>query len=452
MVAVEEIVDNETFIAWLEEQPEEHRRDIAVALATRCALRVFPVWGAALHQDWARDRDLTGYPVFRRLFLTGVACKTPTPVILNATAALTTAALTTAADTKAAFAHAAANNANAAATYARAAANAVANGANTAATAADSNTAFCAAYAAADANTAVGVDIWTTLRMDIAAMEQGQDLMQRRLWSDDIPGPMVRSWRSASGWFARTPGHEFIRHWYNALVAARPLTRDWDSHWKMLEEIALIDPKDWDKGETSAGAVELAAIIAEIEEKYKTPPKPQIKQTSVNLDTSAVVVQQAMRTNRLSLPPTFDAIFGHLELEIQRLQGINDWPSIAAQEDARDLAQRLRAMAEAVDALRTQVEALNAEPSLAEAEQVKSTWSTYLELGKNWPHDNAPEIVDGAWRAGLVGLTFGGLTLCGVAATPALGVAGLMFGTKKIIEAAKAAKEIRSSLSEPVAE
>ncbi|WP_282092245.1 hypothetical protein [Epibacterium ulvae] len=287
MVAIKEIVDRDTFEAWLEEQPEEHRHDIAVVLATRCALRVFPVWGAALHQDWARERDLTIYPVFRALLISGVACKFPIPVVFATYGAANAAANAVAAyDAGAAGADAAAADA----------ADAAAAAADTAV--ADVIVAYLSAVEAADAAdiAATDVDIWTTLRADIAAMEQGKDLMQWRLWQDDIPGPMVRSWRAASDWFARTPGHDFIRHWYNALVAARPLTGDWDSHWNMLEEIALIDHKDWDKGNTSAGAVELAAIIAEIEEKYKTPPKPQ-----GNLAEDALALTQ--RNEQVSVNP-----------------------------------------------------------------------------------------------------------------------------------------------------
>ncbi|SCZ63830.1 hypothetical protein SAMN04488118_105131 [Epibacterium ulvae] len=287
MVAIEEIVDSETFKAWLEEQPEEHRHDIAVVLATRCALRVFPVWGAALHQDWARERDFTALPVFRALLISGVSYKIPTSDTRTAAYA--------------AYVYDAAGaDAHAAAAYVAAGA-AAAAGASYDAAASASYDAAASAYYDAVASTSTsaasaGVNIWATLRTDIAAMEQGYDLMQWRLWQDYIPGPMVRSWRAASDWFTRTPGHEFIRHWYNALVAGRPLTGDWDSHWKMLEEIALIDPEDWDKGETSAGAVELAAIIAEIEEKYKTLPKPQ-----GNLAEDALALTQ--RNEQVSVNP-----------------------------------------------------------------------------------------------------------------------------------------------------
>ncbi|MVO15786.1 hypothetical protein [Parasedimentitalea huanghaiensis] len=230
-------------------------------------------------------------------------------------------------------------------------------------------------------------------------------------------------------------GDKFWPRWYASLNGGFPLLGSWDEHRQLLYDIALISNGEWEKG-----AEHIAALIAEIEAKYL--PTTSAPKSTTNLDIPTGQMQTYLQVNRLSLPPTLEAVYGHLELEIHRLQGINHWETEVQQERSRDLVRRLLAMLDAVGALQAQAEALPEEPTVEDAEQTQELWQEYLDLGCAWPRENAPEIVDNAWRGGLVGVTFAGLTLCGMAATPALGVAGLLFGTKKLVEAAKATKEI----------
>ncbi len=52
-------------------------------------------------------------------------------------------------------------------------------------------------------------------------------------------------------------GYSFWIRWYEVILAGRPLTGDWQSHWQLMHDIALIAPQDWDKGaEHVAGAIE----------------------------------------------------------------------------------------------------------------------------------------------------------------------------------------------------
>jgi len=46
-------------------------------------------------------------------------------------------------------------------------------------------------------------------------------------------------------------------------VEGRPLTQDWDSHWQLMHDIALIPNEDWEQG-----ARHVAGLIAEIEKPY----------------------------------------------------------------------------------------------------------------------------------------------------------------------------------------
>ncbi|MCG7630369.1 hypothetical protein MHM88_21410 [Epibacterium sp. MM17-32] len=201
MVQVEEITDRESFAAWLEAQPEDRRYEVAVTLATRCALRVFPIWAAAMRQDWARTGDVTPLPSLRSMLISGVAGRMPTPDIRNAAAS--------------------------------------------------------AAYAAADA------EIMSLLRQDIQGIDHGDDLLTLPLWPEEIPDRIATAWTSGRTWMQANPGYSFWIRWYEAVLAGRPLTGDWQSHWQLMQDIALIAPADWDKG-----AERVAGVIEKLEEKH----------------------------------------------------------------------------------------------------------------------------------------------------------------------------------------
>ncbi|MCG7625301.1 hypothetical protein MHM97_18255 [Epibacterium sp. Ofav1-8] len=245
MVHVEEIVDRESFKAWLEALPEDRRHEVAVTLATRCALRVFPIWAAAMRQDWARTGDVTPLPSLRSMLISGVAGRMPTPDIRNAAADAGDYAAASAA-----YAYAAADEADAAP-----AAYAAADAATDAASAAD------AAYAASAY--AASAEIMSLLRQDIQGIDLGGDLLTLPLWPEEIPDKIATSWTSGRTWMQANPGYSFWIRWYEAVLAGRPLTGDWRSHWQLMQDIALIAPGDWDKG-----AEHVAGVIEKLEEKH----------------------------------------------------------------------------------------------------------------------------------------------------------------------------------------
>ncbi|WP_282094540.1 hypothetical protein [Epibacterium ulvae] len=280
MVAIEEIVDSETFKAWLEEQPEEDRSEIAVTLAMRSAARVFPIWASVLSEDWTHQRDLTAIATCRAILLSAVVDKLPHSDIWRFAGE--------AAD--AGYEHGAFVNA------VESEGGTVSDVIYAAASAADAKASYDSAFEATFYAENVYPDVWSVLQHDIRASNLQHNLSERRLWPERMPVALAEAWKAAQSWLKEAPGHDFFLRWYSALLEGLPMTGDWDSHWKMLEEIALIDPKDWDKGNTSAGAVELAAIIAEIEEKYKTPPKPK-----GNLGEDALALTQ--RNEQVSVNP-----------------------------------------------------------------------------------------------------------------------------------------------------
>jgi len=283
----------------------------------------------------------------------------------------------------------------------------------------------------------IASDIWFALQIDASALEHEEELQQLPLWLDGMPDAAYEFWQRARAWLEAEPYHEFWLRWYSAILVGKPLTGDWLSHRKMLEEIALLPDEDWEKG-----AEHIAELIAEIEAKYQpAKPQPVAKLEPLQIDTTKV--QAALKVNRLTLPPTLEAVYGHLELEIRRLQGINHWPSPEAQDEARDLVRRLLAMAEAIQTLKKQTEALAEEPAQEDAEQAKGLLSKYWRSLRSWPDGKEDELSDATWRLGLIGVSAGVFALFGAPALAGTAVGGMVFGAKYLEQGAKAVKATR---------
>ena len=76
----EEIKDEETLKAWLNARSEASRQSDAIAIAQRCALRVFPLFAKEMTTPWAKEAELTALPLLRCLLTAGVARIYPTAV------------------------------------------------------------------------------------------------------------------------------------------------------------------------------------------------------------------------------------------------------------------------------------------------------------------------------------------------------------------------------------
>lgn len=229
-----EIDSKETLEAWLNARPKAARQREAVLLAHRAAMRVLPFYLRALREPWARKEDLTALPVLRASLTSG----NPLPEVKEAFAAAARTAFAAAAD-DAAFAAAAADDA-----------------ADAAAAAAADDVFGADAFAADDA--------WWTLRADADAIEAGTLPLTAALWSEIPPYRFAPAWNEARDWLTANPGHAFWLRWYEAALAGQPLTGDWESHWKLLTEIALIPEDDWEKGAEHVGL-----LIEKIEERYR---------------------------------------------------------------------------------------------------------------------------------------------------------------------------------------
>ncbi|MDA7827315.1 hypothetical protein N9A67_03700, partial [Rhodobacteraceae bacterium] len=78
-ISIDDIKDEDSLKAWLDERPEAVRQNCAVFIAARSALRVLPIAVDGFQfSDWSRERDVTAIDCFRSVFISSVAAKLPT--------------------------------------------------------------------------------------------------------------------------------------------------------------------------------------------------------------------------------------------------------------------------------------------------------------------------------------------------------------------------------------
>jgi len=442
MVQASEIRDGETLKAWLDSRAEPVRGYEAALIAHRSAMRVLPVFVAELDLEWSRENALTALPALRAGLTSGVIPMDPPAHLRQVFDAVSE-------DLHRIFENLGTDRIP----YTFKAFFALRDAVKAAS---EIDLIDSTEYAARSAFDAFGLGsvYWNTARVDAVLIEAENTPHFSPLWirletpgryDPDEPPAMTgktprearEAWQHARDWLNAHPGHDFWIRWYEAALHGRPLTDDWESHWHLLTDIALIPDADW-----QLGAEHVARLIAEIEKKYQ--PERQIIIQPVTVEVTVSEVQRAVQVNRLTLPPTFEAIFGQIEIEIHRLQGINHWESEAQCEEARSLIRRLTAMAQAVQELQKSVEESSTEPTNTEAAKTKSLVELYAGHLKSWPRDNAADLTDSVWRLGLSGLSIAGLTLCGVPMTPAVMLAGALFGGKKLTDAFKAGADSNS--------
>ncbi|AOZ69852.1 hypothetical protein LPB142_11410 [Rhodobacter xanthinilyticus] len=249
MMQASEIRDEKTLQAWLAARPETTQQRDAVIIAHRAAMRVLPLFVQELNEGWAQKHGLTALPVLRPNLTSGATVGNPAPEVKKAAVFAATAAA--AATTRSATTR------SAAATRSATTADSAAFAAAFAATAADS------AFAATTADSAFAAAAWTQIQSDAAKLETSANPEQSALWPD-APEALQQAWATARAWLTVHPGHDFWIRWYEAALAGRPLTGDWETHDELLTDIALIPDEDWEKG-----AEHIAALIAEIEARHR---------------------------------------------------------------------------------------------------------------------------------------------------------------------------------------
>ncbi|WP_167647263.1 hypothetical protein [Mameliella alba] len=277
----EDIKDRETLEAWLRERP---RRD-AVVIAHRAALRVLPIWGAAMGEDWARESGLTALPLLRCGLISAV-------VSVEASSRIASEAI--------AAAHALASDPSTLSRIMAASFRAAINAADAAAastltgtekaTRALGHPAAYAVSAAADANLVYGA---STNISDVTLLETGGDPVHLDLWSDSVQERFLKGERVMLELWDGDPPERwaFWRRWWEGAKTGQPLDPE-----LQLAIVKGIDEETWKDPD------KVAARIAEIEDAFNTEraaedrldeviaATPNAERVEGNLDSGALIL------------------------------------------------------------------------------------------------------------------------------------------------------------------
>lgn len=451
-----DIVDEVSLKAWLNAQPATDRYRDAVLIAQRAAARLFPV--VVKDQFNARpsqEKDRTILIAFRGLLTAAVAVASHSAEVRRAAvnARSATNELTDA------------DGQNHGVAVALGAANAAVYTAsvNPAVVGADSDFTGSAARTAAFADhfTDIHADLWRQVRFDAALLGKTSALAATRLWSGGPPdwfqeadaefssfvldgdapfwkGDEQPMWTDPDDpiWKIH-PDWAFVARWWNRFRSGQSL----DS--KLLERVVLIDSAVW-----QAGPAAVAEAIREIEKQADGAAErhDQLTQQLSRIEpgtTNAIAnVREAIFANRRELPPTLDAVLGYITLEIHRLQTRN-YRSAEDEEECKRQIGVLTTIHLAVSGLLALVPSEQA-ATVPKAEEAEKLTRLFTRKIQEWPRANAEDLVDSAYRAALIGVTVIALPLLGVSSVAALTAGTVLFGGKKVLEAAKAAKDYAS--------
>lgn len=241
---VSEIVDRESFQRWLEALPRqtdaerEQARRWAMVLAHRAAMRVLPEFWL-----WAYSSEASGQsallPLLRSNHINLVTLAVPESELRNA-------AIAAVDSVESSYEEAFAAPAPTAATIAAAWAS-VAIKSNTL-DVFDELVLLVASFATRNLPQYMGV-----LKSDCTALVAGNDPFLLPLWPTE--NPLTDQWSAIRTHpSTQSPGWRFWIDWYERALNGQP------QDWPLLEKIALIDPKDWDKGADHVNALILQMV------------------------------------------------------------------------------------------------------------------------------------------------------------------------------------------------
>ena len=221
--------------------------------------------------------------------------------------------------------------------------------------------------------------------------------------------------------------------WYERVLAGRDFLPN-----DMAPILNELRKADWNKGPAHINPLFDGVLAKYRAQDIEVSGSDQVRLTS---GTAQKIerTRVAMVAHRKSLPTTFDAILGFVTLEIERLQGLN-----YQNDDVRDEALRqirvLTTIYETVGRLMPLVPTTDA-MSLADAEKAEGLVQIYVTQIQEWPRNNAQELVDSTYRLALIGCVAAAAPMVGISASIAAVAGGAMFGGKKLIDSAKAAKD-----------
>lgn len=118
----------------------------------------------------------------------------------------------------------------------------------------------------------VSGEAWLALRLDCTALLSGGDPSLLPLWP--AQNLLAERWSAIRTHpSTQSPGWRFWIDWYGRALTGQP------QDWKLLEKVALIDPKDWKKG-----ADHVNALILQIIRDHRPPPPKLTPEIRAHLD------------------------------------------------------------------------------------------------------------------------------------------------------------------------
>ncbi|WP_139257798.1 hypothetical protein [Natronohydrobacter thiooxidans] len=416
MRAVPEIRDADSLKAWLEALPQgteaerEEARRWAVAIAHRAAMRVLPVeWGGTAAPPSTDTSIASFFQELPCLMISGCAAmKGITALVDNAEYAAQSEATSDAAS------------------FAVAAIGLLPEiNAKMASTGIDS--------ACKLSEQVLGVpeqDYWSSLGAEIQAATGLTDYMSKPL-ADNAPY-LINKWSVLRPQvLALGEGWRFWVEWYDSALHGRP--QDYD----LLTKIALIDPKDWDKGADHVNAL-IQRIVAEHQER---PPIAPVKLTPTMIRR----VQSSVQENGPVLALQLGALMDVADQEIERIRCTN-----SLEPDIRDgMLGALNKLKEAATEILDLLPKFGVQ-SVEEIEHIASWGVVLKEQAQHWNIEAkkfvagrpADERVVFAGRLALASAVAGSLGLMGLGTFAA--VAGGAILLKDKLDIPKAINAIKS--------
>lgn len=221
MVDITDIKDRDSLRDWLLDQP----REVSVWVAHQSEMRVLPLWWDTVQTIASSQKgDLTALPILRAKLMSGVLQAKPSRDALDVAAIGSTNTKFTSTD--AAIAAVFSLDGITASMFSVEAVSKVID------------------TIASEVDRAYNAEAyWRIVRADCNAITSGADLDQLPLWSEH-DNPLAQTWHDIKQQLSTDASTDwsFWIKWYDDALAGIP------PNWKMLERIALIDPKDWDKG------------------------------------------------------------------------------------------------------------------------------------------------------------------------------------------------------------
>ena len=160
---------------------------------------------------------------------------------------------------------------------------------------------------------------WPPFVVDMNVFEGGQNIIDAfndPLWgASQRPVVIEDEWKNLLTLLGDDPTDwSFWIDWYQRILDGRP------QNWEMLEEIALIDPEDWDKG-----AEHVNGLIAEIQARFSENNKSGENVTSKLPVSSAEADKMIARVeiNRVSLVVSIAGVVDQIAEHRERVRGNN---------------------------------------------------------------------------------------------------------------------------------